>query len=391
MLTIISQTIFVLGPKLGYCNAMKARYTLYKSDISYFSGKLEAYLRYKGIGYEAIECGQREMDKIGQATGVKKIPAIEMDTGQWLFDTTPMLEWLEQRHPEPCTVPDDPALAFLALLIEDYGDEWLWRPAMWWRWVPRKSRWAVGYAIGKAFAPALLARPLGWFFGHRQRREWLWGDGVTRDNEVAVRAMLFREFEFLEPLLVKQPFLLGSHPSAADFGYFASMFRHFGNDPDSAEVMRRQAPNTYEWLARLWNASADKLPKAIEWQWPETPEWQPFLKRVAADYLPYLRQNALAFQRGEKSFDFVGHSLSFKRTKTTTYRVYCRERLQQQYQQLTTADQGKLEQLFNAVGGLGSLQTDDVIPSGLAGSLMLPCDAKSETQSFKRIRSQPRN
>jgi len=56
-------------------------------------------------------------------------------------------------------------------------------------------------------------------------------------------------------------------------GYFASMFRHFGNDPESAEVMRWQAPNTYEWLARVWNASADNLPRAIEWQWPETPEW----------------------------------------------------------------------------------------------------------------------
>ena len=121
------------------------------------------------------------------------------------------------------------------------------------------------------------------------------------------------------------------------------MFRYFGNDPESAEVMLRQAPNTYEWLARVWNASADKLPRAIEWQWPETPEWQPCLKRVAADYLPYLHQNALAFQRGQKRFDFVGHSVSFKRTKTTTYRVYCHERLQQQYQQLTIADQDRLE------------------------------------------------
>ena len=106
---------------------MKPRYTVYKSDISYFSGKLEAYLRYKGIVYKAVECGQREMKKIAQTTGVKKMPAVAMDNGQWLFDTTPMLEWFEQQHPEPCTVPDDPALAFLALLIEDYGDEWLWR------------------------------------------------------------------------------------------------------------------------------------------------------------------------------------------------------------------------------------------------------------------------
>lgn len=382
MLLLEHRLGFVLGLKVVYCRDMRIRYIVYKSDISYFSGKLEAYLRYKGIDYEAIECGRREMNKIGQATGVKKIPAIEMDDGQWLFDSTPMLEWLEQQHPEPCTLPSDPALAFLALLIEDYGDEWLWRPAMWWRWVPKRSRWAVGYAVGKAFAPTLLARPLGWFFGRRQKRKWLWGDSVTRDNETTVRDMLFREFEFLEPLLLRQPFLLGSHPSAADFGYFASMFRHFGNDPDSAEVMRRKAPNTYEWLARLWNASADKLPDVMEWQWPETPEWEPFLKRIALDYLPYLHQNAVAFQEGQKRFDFVGHNLSLKRTKTTTYRVYCRERLQQQYQQLTALDQGRLEQLFKAVGGLGSLQADDVIPSGLAESLILPREARGSIVSL---------
>ena len=370
---------------------MKARYTVYKSDISYFSGKLEAYLRYKGIAYEAVDCGQAEMDKIARATGMKKMPAVEMDNGQWLFDTTPMLEWLEQQHPQPCTVPDDPALAFLALLIEDYGDEWLWRPAMWWRWVPRASRWAVGYAIGKAFAPKLLARPLGWFFGHRQQREWLWGDGVNRDNVGAVRDMLFREFEFLEPLLARQPFLLGSHPSAADFGYFASMFRHFGNDPDPAEVMRRQAPNTYQWLARLWNTSAEKLPALIEWQWPQTPEWQPLLTRIAADYLPYLHQNALAFQRGQRRFDFTGNSLTFIGTKTTNYRVYCRERLQQQYQQLSEADRDKLEQLFQPVGGLDVLHKDGVIASGLAASFILPCDAKRGTSWVKQIRGQPRN
>jgi glutathione S-transferase len=370
---------------------MKPRYTVYKSDISYFSGKLEAYLRYKGIAYEAIECGRDELEEIAHATGVKKMPAVKMDNGQWLFDTTPMLEWLEQQHPEPCTVPDDPALAFLALLIEDYGDEWLWRPAMWWRWVPRASRWAVGYAIGKAFAPRLLARPLGWFFGRRQQREWLWDDGVSRDNELVVRDMLFREFEFLESLLIRQPFLLGSHPSSADFGYFASMFRHFGNDPDPAEVMRQQAPNTYEWLARLWNTSADKLPEVIEWRWPKTPEWEPLLTRIATDYLPYLHQNALAFQRGHKRFDFTGHSLAFPGTKTTNYRAYCRERLQQQYQQLKGADHEKLEQLFRPVGGLGSLHKDGVIASGLADTFILPRQVQRRMPAFKLTRSQARN
>jgi glutathione S-transferase len=61
--------------------------------------------------------------------------------------------------------------------------------------------------------------------------------------------MYIDELDFLQPLLDAQPYILGSHPSVAAFGYFGSMFRHFGNDPDPSEVMRRRAPAVYEWLA----------------------------------------------------------------------------------------------------------------------------------------------
>ena len=81
---------------------------------------------------------------------------------------------------------------------------------------------------------------------------------MTKDNSDAVRDMYF-EVEFLEAVFAKQAFILGSHPSAADFGYFASMFRHFGNDPDPAEIMRARAPtHTHGWHVcgtpkrRLW-------------------------------------------------------------------------------------------------------------------------------------------
>lgn len=369
---------------------MSPNYTLYKSDVSYFSGKLEAFLRYKGIPYTPVECGQAEVRKIANETGVQKMPAVELSDGRWLYDTTPMLAWFENEHPQPCTVPDDPALAFLALLIEDYGDEWLWRPAMWWRWVPVASRRAVGYRIGSAFAPRPLAGVLGWLFAHRQRREWLWNDGVGRHNEAAVRDMLYREFEFLEAVFANQPFILGNRASAADFGYFASMFRHFGNDPDPAEVMRREAPRTYEWLARLWNP-AQQTPVVAAWQWPNTDVWQPLLARIAGDYLPYLHQNAVAFEGAHKRFDFAGQSLSFKGTRTTHYRVYCRERLQRQYQQLDRAAQGRLQTLFADAGGLQSLSAGDVITSGLAEQFELPRAARTGSSTYRPLTGQPRN
>ncbi|MFH2131301.1 MAG: glutathione S-transferase family protein [bacterium] len=372
-----------------------APYRVYKMDISYFSGKFEGYLRYKGIPYTPVETDARVFKRVYAHTGIQKVPAVETADGKWLFDTTPMIRWFEKQYPEPPVLPSDPALAFIALLIEDYGDEWLWRPAMWWRWVPRVSRWALGWRIAGAIVPAPLTRLYGWLFGQRQLREWVWGDGVTRKNSHTVRDMLFRELEFLEAVLSDQPFLLGSHPSVADFGYFASMFRHFGNDPDPAEVMRRQAPRTYEWLARLWNLSIDKLPRDPEWVWPRADCWRPLLNRIVKDYLPYLHQNARAHHEGRKRFDYRGETSRFPKTKTTTYRVWCREVLQQRYSELPVDARKKVDDLFAGSGGLAILFADGVIASGLAGRFQLPLDPNTADPVKKSLKialfGKPRN
>ena len=58
---------------------MSECYTLYKSDISYFSGKLEGYLRYTEIPHRLVDCDQRTLVRIARKTGTQKMPAIEMD------------------------------------------------------------------------------------------------------------------------------------------------------------------------------------------------------------------------------------------------------------------------------------------------------------------------
>ncbi len=370
-------------------------WTLYRSKISYFSGKLEAYLKYKEIPFTRSEVDRRTFNTIYTHTGVKKMPAMESDNGLWLFDTTPTIAWLEAQYQGVPVLPDDPALAFVALLIEDYGDEWLWRPAMWWRWMPMGSRRALGWIIGSEIIEERLARQAGWLFAQRQLREWLWDDGVSKANEHQVRDMLYREFEFLEPLLDEQPFILGSHPSVADYGYFGSMFRHFGNDPDSAEVMRMQAPNTYEWVARLWNARQQKLGSQPQWLWPQADCWQPLLDRIANDYLPYLQQNARAYKENKTRFDFVGKSLQFPHTKTTHYRVWCFDVLQRKFAELSSSDQQKVEALFEPVGGLDDLQWKKPIDSGMDDLYRLPVKPGARPGFKSRLSvmlgGQPRN
>lgn len=380
-----------------------APYTLYKSDISYFSGKLEAYLHYKGIAHAKVDVTLSVFAHIQRHTGVQKMPAMCGADGKWLFDTTPMMAYLDALHPEHSVYPEDPALRFIALLLEDYGDEWLWRPAMWWRWEPPVSRRALGRRIAGEIVSPIAKGFIGWFFAQRQRWEWLWGDGMSHANSKAIRDMLREEFALLEPLLEVQPFLLGDKPSIADYGYFGPMFRHFGNDPEPAEVMRREAPNTYEWLARLWNAKPEKLQGSdtdTGWQWPEQTFWQPLWRRIAGDYLPYLCANADAFDAGKKRFDFKGRAHNFPRTKTTDYRVWCLQQLQREFQALGLEHQQRVLGLFTDAGEspetIETMLSRPEVDSGMDALFAMPREPLAQGEGgasswVKVLRGQPRN
>ena len=72
---------------------------------------------------------------------------VRLADGRWMTDTTPMIAWLEERHPDPAVIPPAEPLRFAALLIEDFGDEWLWRPAMHYRWSHAADRALVSRGL----------------------------------------------------------------------------------------------------------------------------------------------------------------------------------------------------------------------------------------------------
>jgi hypothetical protein len=73
-------------------------YRLYYMDISYFSGKMQAYLRYKEIPHESIHVTWRMMtNRILPQTGLMEVPIVHTPEGQWLRDSTSMIEWFEAR------------------------------------------------------------------------------------------------------------------------------------------------------------------------------------------------------------------------------------------------------------------------------------------------------
>ena len=70
---------------------------LYGSDISYFTGKMENYFRVSGISYEfrnmQFPAFKKEMEK---KVGLIQMPAVVLEDGRWMTDTTKMIQWFEK-------------------------------------------------------------------------------------------------------------------------------------------------------------------------------------------------------------------------------------------------------------------------------------------------------
>jgi hypothetical protein len=212
----------------------------------------------------------------------------------------------------------------------------------------------------------------------------VFGDGVSRRTDAWVKRLYFEELETLEAIFERRPFLLGSRPTWADFGYFGSMFRHFGNDPESAEVMRREAPAVYEWLARLWKG--DLAP--VEWQFDPSGLRAAF-RRIREDYLPYLQANMRAYEQRRAVFDFDGATAALRGTKTTTYRVHAWNALLAEWGRLEPGERRRVEAI---VGDLSALSTGARVECGIADrpTLPLPADVRYPFRVSTML-GQPRN
>ena len=76
-----------------------------------------------------------------------------------------MIAWLEREQPGPSASPADPVQRYLSLLVEDYADEWLWRPAMYYRWSFAPDRYLAGTRLAEEII-TIPGVPLG------GRRRW---------------------------------------------------------------------------------------------------------------------------------------------------------------------------------------------------------------------------
>ncbi len=352
---------------------------VYGSSISYFTGKLENYFRIKGIPYELRSLSAPHcMNLVRQNTGSTQMPALLLGDGRWMTDSTAIIQWFEAEFPEPEIIPTDPLQRFFSLLLEDYADEWLWRPAMHYRWYyPEGARYASSHLARELAAdipaPFFLKR---WSITRRQRNGYTAGDGIRRDQVPGVEAIFHRTLEQLEAIFRQRPFLLGDRPGIADIAFSGPFYRHFALDPVPAQIMRQQAPAVWEWAARLANHGHRERAGAIMQGIPA--DWGPLLDEIGGDYLPYLCANVDAVVKGEKRFNAEIGGVHYRGARWSKYRVWCLQRLREEYSGLPEPAREEARALLQQHNCWGPLWRHPRLPVDEALCARLPffCDAK---------------
>lgn len=326
---------------------LKQPLTLYGSNISYFTGKMENYFRAREIPYE-LRSMQFPADakRFEKALGLSQMPTIQLADGRWMTDTTKIIQWFETELPDNGLIPADPAQSFICYLLEDWADEWWWRPAMHYRWhYSEGARFAAWHLANEVAVNIPAPVAMKWRqIRHRQRSGYTAGDGITKGNVQAVEQDFKQLLGHLNGIFRDRPFLLGDKPSLADIGFSGPFFRHFALDPVPLEIIRQHAPYVLQWVARLWNTRLSEC--SGEWQSGVPDDLGPLLSEIGRGYLPYLNANVEAVKAGKKRFDVTVNGVTFKKARYSRYRIWCLQELRDQFKALPAEAEAKVEVLL---------------------------------------------
>ena len=231
---------------------MSSEFIIHGLTVSYFTRKVTGYLDYKdlrwrlrpsiGINLEARNAGWNG-----------GIPVVTTPEGELIWDSTAVILHLDRRYPDRAVVPLDPVLAFLAYVIDDFSDEWLYRHAVGTRWLYPENTAFGSWEIareGTLEVPGPIASMRAMV--SQAMTACLPRLGTTPENIGAwVAESLLPWQRSLAAHVRAHGYVLGGRPSLADFALFGGNVAHFVNDPVCRGWMDDAAPEVVEHTHRL--------------------------------------------------------------------------------------------------------------------------------------------
>ena len=278
---------------------MPRTYTLYTMQNSPYSDKIRALLRYKKLDFvEYVENAETRFSVLQARTGKTMVPVILTPDDEAMNDSTAIAAHLEAAVPQPPTRWKDAETDTVAMLLEDYADEWLVRIMLASRWYHPQDA-----AQNAAIIACGMTHGVPGLDFQRAAREFppsiistLPKMGATRENAEDWYAMLPRILGALDDALSRSLFLTGAAPHQVDFAFYGQL-NQIRRDP-TGNVWIADAPELVrEWLERLEAAFTGRLEPASA-ALDDLASLQALVEEMSATYLRMQVANALAVEAG---------------------------------------------------------------------------------------------
>ena len=325
---------------------------LFGSELSPYSVKVRSYLRYKRLPHDWVLRDSNTLAEFQRHARLPLIPLVLAPDGTAMQDSTPIIDALEHRHPEPSIHPPDAALAFLSALIEEYADEWGNKPMFHYRWFYEPDQASAAERIARETMPDATPEAragAGEMIRQRMVPRLSFVGSSERTKDV-IEGSFRRQLAILGRHLVERRYLFGNRPALADFGLFAQLYQ-CSTDPTPGAMMRRSAPRVLAWVARMLEPRPEGEFEA--WERLE-PTLAPLLREeVGALFFPWTTANARALAAGEKEFTVELEGQPFTQ-ETQRYHAKSLGALRARYAGL--GDRSALDVILGATGCLAALQ-----------------------------------
>lgn len=280
---------------------MTNAYRIFGSELSPYSVKVRSFFRFKGIEHTWIPRSPAVQAEFQKYAKLPLVPLVVTPKDEGLQDSTPILERIEAAHREPSVVPDDPALAFVSALLEEYGDEWGNKWMFHYRWRYQPDVWSTAERIARQMAGAedTLAIAQARAAVAERMMGRLGFVGSNDKTQPLIETSFKKATALLDAHLATRPYVLGGRPAMADFGLWGQ-FYEAATDPTPGALLRASAPHVMAWVKRMLSPKVEGPFEALA---ALSPTLQPLLKEEVAElFLPWSQANTQAIERGDKSF-----------------------------------------------------------------------------------------
>jgi len=325
-----------------------------------YTQKMISILRYRHIAYEVfmgdVPGRLNRLDGIEPPKPIL-LPTLLLkdDSGELkaTTDTTPIIRRFENEYADRKLLPEDPALSFINYLLEDFGDEWVTKYMMHYRWYFDKDADNASTILPLSdlavnMPDEILKDAKKYVHDRQTGRLWVVGSNDTTAD--LIDASYKRFLKLMDDHLSISKFLFGEKPSSADFAIYGQLTQLIGFDPTSRKIAYENSLRLVSWLDVMADLSGHDVDNS---QWTSLEDSPDSLKAIMKEfgrvYVPALLENAKAIMEGQDTWETEIDGSIWKQ-KAFPYQAKCLKWIKEEFNSLSEDDQSRVREFLDGTG-----------------------------------------